>query len=179
MVAVLRFVFLIVRLRTGKPMVNRIVSPLGHGLGRLVRWRGVTGRLAEENSVRHPGRTMATAAALTVGLGLVAFVAVLAASFKATINHAVDRSFAGNLIVENSQNGSEQGIPPAVAAAVRGVHGVKEVTAVAFTLGRPSGTTHNEAVTAVEPASFGKAYKLEYKEGPPASLAGSAATRRS
>ncbi len=163
--------FLIVRLRTGKPMVNRIVSPLGHALGRLVRWRGVTGRLAEENSVRQPGRTMATAAALMVGLGLVAFVAVLAASFKATINHAVDRSFAGNLIVENSQGSEEQGIPPGVAAAVRGVPGVRQVTALAFTLGRPVGTTQNEAVTAIEPASFGSAYKLEYKEGSPASLA--------
>jgi putative ABC transport system permease protein len=169
--AILRLILLLVRLRTGTPTVNRFVLPLGHALGRLVRWRGVTGRLAEENSVRQPGRTMTTAAALTIGLGLVAFVAVLAASFKATINHAVDRSFAGNLIIENSQNSEEQGIPPGVAGALRGVSGVKEVTAVAFTLGRPSGTKHNEPVTAVEPASFGRAYRLEYKEGPPDALA--------
>ncbi len=171
---VARGIRLTVRLRRGEERPQRryrIVPAMGHAIGSLVRWRGVTGRLAEENSIRQPGRTLVTAAALTVGLGLVAFVAVLAASFKATINHAVDRSFAGNLIVENSQSGSEQGIPPGVAAAVRGVPGVKEVTAVAFSLGRPSGTTHNEAVTAVEPSSFGKAYKLEYKEGPSDALA--------
>jgi putative ABC transport system permease protein len=165
---------LFVRLRRGEERPQRryrIVPALGHAIGRLVRWRGITGRLAEENSIRQPGRTLVTAAALMVGLALVAFVAVLAASFKATINHAVDRSFAGNLIVENSQSGnSEQGIPPGVAVAVRKVSGVKEVTALAFTLGRPAGTKHNETVTAVEPESFGKAYKLEWKQGSNATL---------
>ena len=56
---------------------------------------------------------MVTAAALTVGLALVAFVAVLADGTKATIDQAVSRSFAGDLIVENSQAGNEQGIPRA------------------------------------------------------------------
>jgi putative ABC transport system permease protein len=164
---------LLVRLQRGsRPPRHRVVSALGHAIGTLVRWRGITGRLAEENSIRQPGRTMVTAAALTVGLALVAFVAVLAASFKATIDHAVDRSFAGNLIVENSQSGNEQGIPPGVAAGVRRVAGVKEVTAVAFTLGRPSQTKSNETVTGVEPASFAKAYRLEWKRGSPATLAG-------
>jgi putative ABC transport system permease protein len=170
---VIRGVRLVVRLRRGEERPRRryrVIPAMGHAIGTLVRWRGVTGRLAEENSIRQPGRTMVTAAALMIGLGLVAFVAVLAASFTATINHAVDRSFAGNLIVENSQSGSEQGIPPAVAAAVRKVHGVSEVTAVAFTLGRPNGTTKNEAITAVEPRSFAKAYKLDYKSGSRATL---------
>jgi putative ABC transport system permease protein len=172
----LRGARLAVRLRRGEERPQRryrIVPALGHAIGRLVRWRGITGRLAEENSVRQPGRTLATAAALTVGLALVAFVAVLAASFKATIDHAVDRAFAGNLIVENSQAGNnEQGIPPGVATAVRQVAGVKEVTAVAFTVGRPAGTNKNETVTAVEPDSFAKAYKLEWKQGSDATLLG-------
>jgi len=177
---VLRGSRLFVRLRRGEERPQRryrVVPWLGHTIGRLVRWRGITGRLAEENSVRQPGRTLVTAAALMVGLALVAFVAVLAASFKATINHAVDRSFAGNLIVENSQNGNEEGIPPGVAVAVRQVPGVKEVTALAFTLGRPVGSKSNETVTAVEPESFGKAYKLEWKEGSNASLLGLTGTR--
>jgi putative ABC transport system permease protein len=174
-VVVARAARLAVRLRRGEERPRRhyrLVPWMGHALGTLVRWRGITGRLAEQNSIRQPGRTMVTAAALTVGLGLVAFVAVLAASFKATINQAVDRSFAGNLIVENSQSSNEQGIPPAVAAAVRGVRGVDEVTAVAFTLGRPRGSSQNETVTAVEPASFAKAYRLEWKQGSPQTLLG-------
>jgi putative ABC transport system permease protein len=175
----LRAIRLAVRLRRGEERPRRryrVVPALGHAIGTLVRWRGITGRLAEENSIRQPGRTMVTAAALTVGLALVAFVSVLAASFKATINHAVDRSFAGNLIVENSQSGNEQGIPPGVATAVRKVPGVAEVTAVAFTVGRPAGSKSNEAVSGVEPASFGKSYRLEWKHGSQATLTGLAGT---
>ncbi len=177
---ILRGVRLMVRLRRGEERPQRryrVVPALGHAIGRLVRWRGITGRLAEENSVRQPGRTLVTAAALTVGLALVAFVAILAASFKATINHAVDRSFAGNLIVENSQASEEQGIPTGVAGALREVRGVREVTALAFTLGRPAGTKDNETVTAVEPVSFGKAYKLEWKQGSDATLRALTGTR--
>ncbi len=143
---------------------------LGHALGSLVRWRGITGRLAEENSIRQPGRTLVTAMSLTVGLALVAFVAVLAAGFKATIDHAVDQSFAGNLIVENSQSGNEQGIPPGVAGAVRKVQGVGNVTAVAFTVGRLKGESSNQTVTAIEPESFAKAYRIEWKHGSDATL---------
>ena len=57
------------------------------------------------------------------------------------------------------------------------VPGVKEVTALAFTLGRPLGTKNNETVTAIEPESFGKAYKLEWKHGSNATLLASTGTR--
>jgi putative ABC transport system permease protein len=164
---------LIARLRRGgerPPKRYRVVPALGHALGTLVRWRGITGRLAEENSVRQPGRTLVTAMALTVGLALVAFVAVLASGFKATIDRSVDQSFAGNLIVENAQSGNEQGIPPGVAAAVRRVPGVANVTAVAFTVGRLHREHSNETVTAIEPQSFAREYRLEWKHGSNASL---------
>ncbi len=164
----LRAARLIARLRRGgerPPKRYRIVPALGHALGSLVRWRGITGQLAEENSVRQPGRTLVTAMALTVGLALVAFVAVLASGFKATIDHSVDQSFAGNLIVESSQSGNEQGIPPGVAPAVRKVSGVANVTAVAFTVGRLKGKTRNQEVTAIEPESFGREYRVEWKHG--------------
>jgi putative ABC transport system permease protein len=169
----IRLARLVIRLRRGgerPPKRYRVVPALGHALGALVRWRGITGRLAEQNSIRQPGRTLVTAMALTVGLALVAFVAVLASGFKATINHSVDQSFAGNLIVENAQSGNEQGIPPGVATAARGVPGVANVTAVAFTVGRLPGKRSNETVTAIEPESFAKEYRLEWKHGSNASL---------
>ncbi len=116
--AVLSVVLAARLVRAGRPARHRIVRGLAGALGALVAWRGVTGRLARENSIRQPGRTLITAAALTIGLALVAFVAVLADGTKATIDQAVSRSFAGNLIVENSQAGTEQGIPALVAPAV-------------------------------------------------------------
>ena len=113
-----------VRLRAAAPA--RPGPPLP---ARPGRWRGRSARSCagaaspagsrEENSIRQPGRTLVTAAALTVGLALVTFVAVLADGTKATIDQAVSRSFAGNLIVENSSAGTEQGIPAAVAPRCR------------------------------------------------------------
>jgi putative ABC transport system permease protein len=155
----------------------RVVPALAGAIGWLVSWRGITARLARENSVRQPGRTLVTALALTVGLGLVAFISVLAAGTNATIDRAVSRSFAGNLIVQNSQAG--QGVPAAVAPAIRQVHGVGAVTAIAFTQGRVSALSQpgrpvideKSPLTAIEPASFPKMYKIEWEHGSAATLA--------
>jgi|HubBroStandDraft_6_1064221.scaffolds.fasta_scaffold03604_5 putative ABC transport system permease protein len=159
------------------PRHYRVVPALAGAIGWLVSWRGITARLARENSVRQPGRTLVTALALTVGLGLVAFISVLAAGTNATIDRAVSRSFAGNLIVQNSEPG--QGLPAAVAPALRTIHGVGTVTAIAFTQGRvrdlsqPSAPVIDEEsrVTAIEPESFGRMYKIEWAHGSAATLA--------
>ncbi|MGD0453368.1 MAG: FtsX-like permease family protein [Solirubrobacteraceae bacterium] len=156
----------------------RVIPALGRAIGLLVSWRGITGHLARENSIRQPGRTLVTALALTVGLGLVAFISVLAAGTKATIDQAVNRSFAGNLIVQNTRTG-EGGIPGAIAPALRSIHGVSSVTAIAFTKGRVRDLSQPGApviaekspVTAIEPASFGAMYKVEWEHGSAAALA--------
>jgi putative ABC transport system permease protein len=167
-----RVAFVLRRLRRGeRPRRYRVIPALARALGAFVSWRGITGRLATENSMRQPGRTMITAAALTVGIALVAFVAVLADGTKATIDESVSRSFAGNLIVENSQTGNEQGIPALVAPAVRHVPGIASVTPVAFTQSRQGSSTNNDSVTAVDPASFGAVYRIEWKQGSNATLA--------
>ncbi len=161
----------------GQPRNYRVVPALAGAVGWLVSWRGITARLARENSVRQPGRTLVTALALTVGLGLVAFISVLAAGTKTTIEHAVTRSFTGDLIVQNTQ--SEQGLPAAVAPAVGRVPGVGTVTAIAFTKGRVRDLAQPGApviaekstVTAIEPDSFESTYKIDWEKGSPATLA--------
>jgi putative ABC transport system permease protein len=162
------------RLKRGsRPKRYRVVPALARGIGVLVRWRGVMGQLAEENAVRQPGRTMITAAALTVGIALVAFVSVLADGTKATIDRAVSRSFAGDLIVENSQAGNnEQGIPALVAPALRRVPGVKGATPIAFTQGRLRGSSSNVTITAIDPATFEQVYRVEWKKGSNLTLLG-------
>jgi putative ABC transport system permease protein len=159
------------------PRHYRVVPALAGAIGWLVSWRGITARLARENSVRQPGRTLVTALALTVGLGLVAFISVLAAGTNATIDRAVSRSFAGNLIVQNSESG--QGLPAAVAPALRTIQGVGTVTAIAFPHGRvrdlaqPGAPVIDEEsrLTAIEPESFGRMYKIEWEQGSAATLA--------
>jgi putative ABC transport system permease protein len=173
-VVILRLIRLIVRLRRGdRPPRYRVVPALARTIGALVAWRGITGRLAKENSIRQPGRTMVTAAALTVGIALVAFVSVFADGLKATINQTISRSFAGNLIVENSQGGGEQqGIPAALAPAVEGVPGVARVAPVAFTVGRRQGSKSNATITAIDPSTFARVYRIEWRQGSNATLAG-------
>jgi putative ABC transport system permease protein len=156
---------------------HRVVPALAGAIGWLVSWRGITARLARENSIRQPGRTLVTALALTVGLGLVAFISVLAAGTNATIDRAVNRSFAGNLIVQNTQG--QGGVPATVAPALRTIHGVGAVTAIAFTkarvrdLAQPGAPVIDEEsrVTAIEPESFGRMYKVEWEHGSAATLA--------
>jgi putative ABC transport system permease protein len=180
-VAVVRGARLRARLRRGgerPPRHYRVIPALGRAIGLIVSWRGITGQLARENSVRQPGRTLVTALALTVGLGLVAFISVLAAGTKATIDQAVGRSFAGSLIVQNTSSG-EGGIPAAIAPAVRSIGGVGSVTAIAFTKGDVRDLSETGApvldekspLTAIEPESFGRMYKVEWEHGSAATLA--------
>ncbi len=166
-------VFYAARLRRGGRInwVTPAVAGLGRGLGALVTWRGVIGRLARDNAIRQPGRTAVTAAALMIGLALVTFAAILAAGLKASINNAVDASFAGNLIIENAQANSPAGIPITTAAAVRAVPGVRGVTPVAFTEAKVAGVSGNASVTAVDPVSFAQVYRIDWVQGTNATLA--------
>ncbi|MGI8794850.1 MAG: FtsX-like permease family protein, partial [Acidimicrobiales bacterium] len=64
-----------------------VTGPVARVLGAPVaRVYGVTGRLARENAVRNPQRTAATAAALMIGLAMVAAVATAGASMKASVD---------------------------------------------------------------------------------------------
>ncbi len=58
-----------------------------------------------------------------------------------------------------------------MAPAVRAVPGVASVTPIAFTTGRPRGSSANASITAVDPATFGRVYRVEWQRGSPATLA--------
>jgi len=78
-----------------KPMARAIGAP-------FPRIAGVSGKLGRQNAMRNPRRTAATSAALTVGLGLVACVSVLAASIKSSAADVVDRYLAADYIISTS-----------------------------------------------------------------------------
>ena len=76
--------------------------PLAAGIGRPFR-RRIAGKLGSENANRNPRRTASTAAALMIGLGLVAFVAVFAASLKASATATLDKVLRADLTLNASQ----------------------------------------------------------------------------
>ena len=59
----------------------------------------MTGTLARENAIRNPRRTAATASALMIGVALVGFITIFAASAKASISVTLDRELKTDYIV--------------------------------------------------------------------------------
>ena len=147
----------------------RLVPPLAAVVGVTVEWRGLPGRLARQNAVRQPGRTATTAAALMIGLALVTFVSFFAAGLTKSIDAAVDKQFAGDLIVESTNANSQQGIPAAIAPALSRVDGVATATPVAFSTARYKGD--DTQVTGFDPRSFQDIYSVDWKVGSPRTLA--------
>ncbi|MGZ4108291.1 MAG: ABC transporter permease [Actinomycetota bacterium] len=88
----------------GVAMLSPFVArPLAAWIGAPMRSRGISGKLGRENAMRNPRRTASTSAALMIGLGLVTFVAVFAASLKASATAVLDRTIKADFIVNGAQ----------------------------------------------------------------------------
>jgi putative ABC transport system permease protein len=87
----------------GVAMLSPLVArPISSVLGRPFR-RRTAGKLGGENASRNPRRTASTAAALMIGLGLVTFVAVFAASLKSSVTGVLDRTLRSDLMLTSAQ----------------------------------------------------------------------------
>jgi putative ABC transport system permease protein len=99
-----------------------IARPLSSLIGRpLARLLGEPGQLGRENSMRSPRRTAQTAAALMVGLALVAAMSVFGASLSKSATSTADQAISADLIVTPSGTGELSDSAPATASAVPGV----------------------------------------------------------
>jgi putative ABC transport system permease protein len=138
----------------------RLVGPIAGFVGTpFERLRGITGRIARENTVRFPGRTAVTAGALMVGVALVTFASIFAAGAKSTIRDAVTNGSRAQAIVESSNFGS---FSPQATAAVSEVKGVKEVGALRTAQARVDGA--KKGVGGVDP-TLPDLYHAEWKQG--------------
>jgi len=101
----------------GAAMVARTVArPLARLIGwPLPRLRGMTGQLARENAMRNPQRTASTASALMIGVALVAFITIFAASTKTSFSKVVDRAFTGDIVVAAPGQMGGGGLDPELA----------------------------------------------------------------
>ncbi|HET7416500.1 MAG TPA: FtsX-like permease family protein [Solirubrobacterales bacterium] len=149
----------------------RLVPPLAAVAGwPLERLRHLTGRLARENAERNPSRTAVTAAALMIGVTLVAFVTVFAAGLKSTVAQVVDENFAGGLVIQNTDGFSP--IPNGTAKAAEKVPGVALVATIrgaeakVLEGGAAGAKTRVNAPT----RDIGEAVNIEWKRGGPDAL---------
>jgi putative ABC transport system permease protein len=147
---------------------SRLVKPLAAvGGWPMERLRGLTGRLARENTQRKPSRTAATAAALMIGLALVTFVTVFAAGIKSSIASAIDRNFQGEIVLQNTDGFSP--IPPAAAAAARKVPGVATVSTLRSAQAKVIGDG-KERVSGLDPRTADQVLTLDWEQGSPDTL---------
>lgn len=119
--------------------------------GVVLRPFGSVGRLAERNALRNPRRTGATAAALMIGLALVACLSVVGSSMVASATEELDKSVGADYIV-NSETG--QPVLPQAEQTLRATKGLDHVTAyreVAARITAPDGTSEEDGLGATDP----------------------------
>jgi putative ABC transport system permease protein len=104
----------------GVAALGRTVAlPLSRSIGwPLPRLFGIRGRLARENAMRNPRRTAATASAVMIGVGLVAFISIFAASAKASFGTVIDRAFTGDFVITSPAGVASGGLDPSLAASL-------------------------------------------------------------
>ncbi len=104
----------------GVAALGRTVAlPLSRFIGwPLPRLFGIRGQLARENAMRNPRRTAATASAVMIGVGLVAFISIFAASAKASFGTVIDRAFTGDFVITSPAGLAGGGLDPRLAASL-------------------------------------------------------------
>jgi putative ABC transport system permease protein len=124
-------------------------------------------RIGGENVRRNPGRTAATAAALMIGVALVAFVATLTDGMRESNRGAIEDQIAADFIVT-----SQDGYTPFVAAAGDAVATAptpEVVTHVRAEIAQFNGKTGY--LTGIDPAKITTGYNFDWVEGSDATLA--------
>ena len=147
---------------------SHLVTPIAAVVGTPARRAGgAAGRLASGNSVRNPSRTAATAAALMIGIALVAFIATLTNGMKASNREAIEEQVVADYVVT-----SLDGYTPFVAAAgdALAASPVPEVvTSVRSDAGQVNGDTAE--IGGIEPDTIAEAYVFDWQDGDDSVLA--------
>ncbi|MFG2844798.1 ABC transporter permease [Kitasatospora sp. NPDC048296] len=143
------------------PLLSRPLIALFAPLLRAVY--GTPGKLAQENAVRNPRRTAATASALTIGVTLITSLTVVGAS----VNKAVDDSTSSDLKADYTvamQNFSM--LSPEVAPQIAKAPGVSAMSTVRTVPVQTAGGGHDrEWLTAVDAATIDQLATVKVKEG--------------
>jgi putative ABC transport system permease protein len=143
-----------------------MVKPLTGLVGLPARRSGgVAGELANANSVRHPGRTASTAAALMIGLTLVTVVAVLGAGLRSTVESAVTDQVDAPYIVDGIDGAPFEAAEGDALARVPGVN-----TASHVRIDKALVAGEEKDVTGVDPATIARFYKFDWTDGSDAAV---------
>lgn len=150
---------------------GRLVAPLASLVGRPIeKLRGVTGKLARENTLRNPGRTATTASALMIGVALVVFVIMLGSAITKSVTDALDKTFTGDVAIYNVDGFST--ISSQIAPAVAEIDGVAASSPNSASGGRIDGVDGDQFINGIDPATLADVAELDWVEGSDETLAG-------
>ncbi len=139
-------------------LVPRLASALGRPGQRIA---GAAGGLARRNAMRNPGRTAATAAALMIGIALVAFSAVLGAGMRESTKGALAEQVRADYVLVGQDGWSP--IDPAAAKAVAEVPGVDTSTGLVQDGARSFGK--KISVDGVDEKRFASVFGFDWDKG--------------
>src|SRR5262249_1517223 len=149
----------------GVSVLGRTIAlPLSRAIGApLPRIKGGTGTLARENTMRNPKRTAARPSALTIAVRLRAFISIFASSARASINATVDRSFAGDFVINSGAGSTGGGVDPALAQRLNALPQVAAATGERIgsmlIFGQPY------MIAAVDPRTAGQIFNVSPVQG--------------
>jgi putative ABC transport system permease protein len=136
-----------------RPVVGLLAAPFARF--------GVAGRLGRGNAMRNPRRTSTTAAALMIGLALVAAISTLGSSAKKSVVAAVATSLGADYILHTDQF---MAFSPLVSAELKRQPELSDVAA--FTAGQAKvGKAGRSQVQGVDPAALQAVLKLKVLRG--------------
>src|SRR5215208_1855562 len=145
-------------------LVTPIASIVGWPAHRLA---GIAGRLARENTVRNPGRTAVTAAALMIFLALVTFVAVLGQGMRNSVTDGVDRVVRADYVI--SADDDRSSLPAEVGGELAGRERRATVSSVRQDSARALGS--DVSVNGLDPATATAVLRLDWDAGSATTLA--------
>jgi putative ABC transport system permease protein len=143
-----------------------IARPLSAVIGwPIQRLRGMTGTLARDNAMRNPKRTSATAAALMIGVALVGFITIFAASTKKSIDAQIDRAFKADFVVSTGSGfgGGFGGFSPQLADDVAKLPQVGASSPLRFNEAEFDGSS--KFFVALQPQSADELFDLKVEDG--------------
>lgn len=127
------------------PVLGR---PVIRGLGAVFRRLfGTVGNLAQQNALRQPRRTAATASALMIGLALVSMMSVFGASASKSVDQLIEDNFDGDYVVSGNFG---MAFSPSIADRMAKVDGVDTVARVRMTFTEVNGV-RRQALGGVDP----------------------------
>ena len=153
----------------GVSILGRTIAlPLSRTIGSpLPKARGITGDLARENAMRNPKRTAASASALMIGVGVVAFITVFASSTRASVSHSINTGFSGDVVIDTG-GGIFGGVDPALARRLDALPQVDVAAGIRQGLAKVAGNA--VVVQAGDPARLLKIMDIKPRAGSAAAL---------